>query len=121
INDKPITSYNQLLEEIRARSAGDKVKIKILREGQPQEIELTLAERPPGQGGSRRAAPQQSAAFAGINGEEAEGGVRLTNVIENGPAAKAGLKAGDIVIAVEEKPIDKYEELVEMIRARKPG
>ncbi|HEV8378703.1 MAG TPA: PDZ domain-containing protein, partial [Tepidisphaeraceae bacterium] len=129
INDKPVTSYNQLLEEVRSRNAGDKVKIKITREGQSQEIEVTLGERPPGQGGfrgqggltGRRTPPPTTGPYAGINGEEAEGGVRLTTIADNSPAAKAGLKSGDIVTSAEGKELDKYEELVELIRAHKPG
>jgi S1-C subfamily serine protease len=129
INDKPVTSYNQLLEEVRSRNAGDKVKIKITREGQSQEIEVTLGERPPGQGGfrgqggltGRRTPPPTTGPYAGINGEEAEGGIRLTTIADNSPAAKAGLKSGDIVTSAEGKELDKYEELVELIRAHKPG
>ena len=120
IGDKSIQSYNQLLEEVRSRNPGDKVKIKILRDDQSQEIEVALAERPAGRGGGRRGGPA-IAVFIGITGEDAEGGVRLTSVVEDGPAAKAGLKSGDLVQAVNEETIDKYEKLVEDIREHKAG
>src|SRR5205814_575673 len=51
IGDKPVTSYNQFLEEIRSRNPGDKTKLKVQREGQSQEVEVTIGERPPGQFG----------------------------------------------------------------------
>ncbi len=121
LDDKPLTSYNQLLEEIRAHKEGDKVKIKVLHDAQSREVEVTLTARSPGQLTGRRTAPASTGAFAGINGEEAQRGVRLTNIVENSPAAKAGLKSGDIVTSAEGKEIDKYEELVELIRSHKPG
>src|SRR6185436_18090414 len=101
-----------------------KVKFKVLRDEQPQEIEVTLAERTGGArggGGGRRGGPVASGVYVGITGEDAEGGVRLTSVVEDGPAAKAGLKSGDLVQAVNEKTLDKYEELVAEIRERKAG
>src|SRR3954468_15304927 len=88
IGDKPLTSYNELLEEVRSHKQGDTIKLKILRDNQSSEVDVTLTNRPAGQGGGRRQT-QQPSAYAGINGEEAEGGVRLTTNAENSPAAKA--------------------------------
>jgi photosystem II stability/assembly factor-like uncharacterized protein len=59
--------------------------------------------------------------YLGVTGEDAEGGVKLTQVTPAGPAAKAGLKVGDIIKAADKKPIGKYEDLVEQIRTHKIG
>jgi len=127
IADKALQSYSELLDDIRARNAGDKVKIKILRDDQPQEIEVTLAERPAGgpgggrgQRGGRGGAPA-SGAYLGVTGEDAANGVRLTSIVAEGPAAKAGLKSDDLVQSVNEKAIDKYGQLVAEIRAHRAG
>jgi regulator of sigma E protease len=45
---------------------------------------------------------------------------RLGEVIEGGPAALAGLKAGDLIVAVNGTHIGNYRELAEYINAR-PG
>ena len=45
----------------------------------------------------------------------------MTQITEESPAAKAGLKAGDIIKAVDKKPIAKYEELAQQIRTHKIG
>ncbi len=58
--------------------------------------------------------------FAGITGENAEVGARLTRIVDDGPAAKAGLKTGDIIMAVEDKAVVSYQALLEDLRARKP-
>jgi putative serine protease PepD len=48
-------------------------------------------------------------------------GVRLLSVTAGGPADKAGLRAGDVVVELEGKRITSAEELVVGIRAREPG
>jgi photosystem II stability/assembly factor-like uncharacterized protein len=62
-----------------------------------------------------------SPVYLGVMGENADGGVKLTQVTPNGPAAKAGLKVGDIIKSADKKPIGKYEELTEFLRAHKVG
>lgn len=57
----------------------------------------------------------------GIIGEDAPQGARLTTVTDGGPAAKAGLKEGDIVQAFGKKTIDNYAALIEAIRVTAPG
>src|SRR5262249_55716036 len=57
----------------------------------------------------------------GITGEDAETGARLTAITDKGPADKAGLKAGDIVLAIDNKTILSYQQLVEQIKTHKPG
>lgn len=49
------------------------------------------------------------------------GGAMISEVRENSPAAKAGLKAGDIVVEVEGKAIKGDGDLVRAIREKKDG
>lgn len=48
-------------------------------------------------------------------------GVTISNVVPNGPAAKAGLKVGDTITTVEGKPVKTGDDLVSEIASRKPG
>jgi serine protease Do len=48
-------------------------------------------------------------------------GVIITTVGENTPAAGAGLRQGDIVIALDGKPVRQGADLRRAIRGRKPG
>jgi putative serine protease PepD len=48
-------------------------------------------------------------------------GVRILQVSPGGPAAIAGLRAGDIVTAVDGRSIGRPEELVVAIRTKQPG
>ena len=39
----------------------------------------------------------------------------------NSPAAKAGFKAGDIMVEFDGKPIQKLNDFTYLLRAKKPG
>ncbi len=48
-------------------------------------------------------------------------GVRLSDVTPGGPAALAGLRSGDVVVAVGEKPVDTPTDLIVRVRSHRPG
>lgn len=52
---------------------------------------------------------------------EVPNGVRFSDVREGSPAAKAGLKGGDILIEFDGKPIQNLYDYTYALRARKPG
>lgn len=78
-----------------------------------------------------RAVLDGAAAFAGWGGgvigvqlgEDGEeiGGVLVNNTMANGPAEAAGVKAGDIVTAVDGKKFLKRDVLIADIKSREPG
>lgn len=59
--------------------------------------------------------------YLGMTGENAEVGARLTQIVKDGPAEKAGLKVGDIVIRVDDKPVLSYDDFLGEIRIRQAG
>ena len=48
-------------------------------------------------------------------------GVTIASITPNGPAEKAGLKTGDTIVSVNNKPVKNGDELVAEISAIKPG
>ncbi|MDE1161736.1 MAG: trypsin-like peptidase domain-containing protein [Acidobacteriaceae bacterium] len=51
----------------------------------------------------------------------ANGGVMVSMVTPNGPASKAGLQAGDVIVSVDGQPVKDGDDLVNIISARHPG
>jgi membrane-associated protease RseP (regulator of RpoE activity) len=47
--------------------------------------------------------------------------VLVTNVSEDGPGAKAGLRAGDVITAVDGEPVDGSGDISRSINKRKDG
>ena len=54
-------------------------------------------------------------------GVKSKEGVIITGVLQNGPAALAGIKPGDVVIRVAGKPVSNVSELLSSVAALKPG
>jgi serine protease DegQ len=50
-----------------------------------------------------------------------EGGVIITGVLQNGPAAQAGLRPGDVITAVNGKSVRNVSQLLTAVAALKPG
>src|SRR5262249_30183660 len=57
----------------------------------------------------------------GLNPEEAEGGLKLAEVSENGPAAKAGLLVGDIITAINDTPAKTRADINRTLVDKKVG
>ncbi len=128
VDGKAASEFDDIAREIRARQPRDRVNFRVARGGDTKDFVVELEERPgggpggggggPGGGGGRQA---QSSVYLGIQGEDAEGGVKLTQITDEGPGEKAGLQEGDIVQVVDGKKVADYGEFVEQIRARKAG
>ncbi len=54
-------------------------------------------------------------------GVKARSGVIITGVMQRGPAAQAGIRPGDVVTRVADKPVNNVSELLSGVAALKPG
>jgi photosystem II stability/assembly factor-like uncharacterized protein len=59
--------------------------------------------------------------YLGVAGEDADAGARLKEITRDSPAQKAGLKAGDIILAVDNRPVLSYKQLTDVLQGHKPG
>lgn len=54
-------------------------------------------------------------------GVKASAGVIITGVMQNGPAAQSGIRPGDVIVRVADKPVNNVSELLSGVAALKPG
>jgi Do/DeqQ family serine protease len=54
-------------------------------------------------------------------GVKAKSGAIITGVLQAGPAAKAGIRPGDVITGVGERKIDNVQELLTAVAGLKPG
>ncbi len=94
-------------------STGKQVLESIVKDGQvtrgwigvePQELSPELAET-----------------FGIQPGTLSARGVVITGVLQNGPAAQAGIVPGDVILEVDGKPVGTVSELLTAVAALKPG
>jgi serine protease DegQ len=54
-------------------------------------------------------------------GVKANAGVIITGVLQTGPAARAGIRPGDVITSVGDKKVDNVQELLTAVAGLKPG
>ena len=63
----------------------------------------------------------ENAAYMGITGADADVGARITQVVKDGPAARAKIQVGDVIFRVENSIVHSYRDLLREIRKRLAG
>jgi putative serine protease PepD len=72
-------------------------------------------------GEAQRALLGVSATTEGENGSAVGAGARVASVQPGSPAADAGLQPGDVVTAIDDRPVTSSTELTAAVRSRQPG
>jgi serine protease Do len=75
-----------------------------------------------GLSGPATAAPEDAQGYLGVMvAPDAERGTLVREVVPDGPAAGAGLKAGDRVLKVGDQDVKDADEFLKIVAGRKPG
>ncbi len=126
VDGEPMTQAGSVSSRIGLAKPGDKVKLKVWRDRAEHEITVTL--------GSAKGEDVADAATAGP-GEPPRLGLALRPLSPQerkqaeldhgllvqeaaGPAAKAGINEGDVVIAINGKPVNSIEDLKRVLEAK---
>ena len=96
----PVSTAKQVLEGIVAEGQVTRGWIGV----EPQELNAELAE-------AFKLRPEAAKA----------GGVIITGVLQNGPAAQGGIRPGDVILAVAGQPVGNVSQLLTAVAALKPG
>ncbi|MEK7406744.1 MAG: M20/M25/M40 family metallo-hydrolase [Acidobacteriota bacterium] len=99
------------------RAVGDVAAALLSDPGRPQFVKVAQPPAARGAGG-----PGYGAYFGSIpDFTEIPNGVRFADVREGSPAQKADLRAGDILVEWDGKPIQNLYDFTYALRAKKPG
>ena len=108
---KSLKNYQAWINAAKQLAVGDEVELGVMRDQEQLTITVTMGKRP-GSG-------PRSTAVMGIQGaDNPKGGARLTQITNDGPSEKAGLKPNDVVVKVGDKKIANYNDLIAEIRSR---
>jgi serine protease Do len=131
IQGKDIRDSHELLRIVAALTIGEKIKVKVWRDGKEKIFEITVGERKDektlavkGKGGEHYGMTVQEMTpdMAKHFGLPEKSGVIITQVREGSPADDAGLKVQDIIIQINRVKITSVSEfLKEMTGDRREG
>ncbi|WP_353797860.1 serine endoprotease DegP [Enterobacter cloacae] len=116
LNGKPISSFAALRAEVGSMPIGSKVTLGLLRDGKAVNVSLELQQ-------SSQNQVDSSTIFSGIEGAEmsnkgADKGVVVNNVKANSPAARIGLKKGDVIMGANQQTVKNIAELRKILDSK---
>ncbi|MGO4745420.1 serine endoprotease DegP [Serratia quinivorans] len=118
MNGKAISSFASFRAEIGTLPVGSKMSLGILRDGKPVTLDVTLEQ-------SAQTQVESGNIYTGIEGAELSNGqagnqkgVKVDNVKAGSAAARIGLKKGDVILGVNQQPIQNLGELRKILDSK---
>jgi serine protease Do len=125
-----VEEMNDLPYLVASTPVGKQVTVEAIRKGDTKRFRVTIGELKE-EGESpvvAKAGPELGMTVREITPELADrfalsesSGVVVIDVERNSPAAEAGIRAGDVIVEVDQDPVRSMEEFDERIRGYKPG
>jgi serine protease Do len=131
VEGKPVSTPQQLRSEVRGKNVGQSVTLRVFRAGKNIQIKIKPAEYvpPPLNFAGNRSRPIEAkpsllgfsvraftAEMANHLGVKSTNGVVVISVDKNGPADRKAIKPGDIIVAVDQQPIQSPAQFEEAIK-----
>jgi S1-C subfamily serine protease len=130
VGERDVKDPEDLMTEVVRHKPGEALKFHVVRAGQERDVTVTLGERPARAAGE---APARGSGFLGVLmrpltpeaklrlGVPVDVGVVVAEVMADGPAARAGLRRGDVITSAGGKAVTNPDELRQEIQQVGPG
>lgn len=130
-NDVSIDWHNDLPPLVGKFEVGKRATVKVLRDGRNKTLKIKIGELPADDkiAATRKPSTTERTRLGLTLGEltqqrrEALGidqGIEVLR-LESGPAASAGMRQGDIIVSVNQKPVNSPDELISFLDGLQPG
>ena len=146
LNGQKITDSDELVEILEEKDVDDEVTVKVVRDGDEKDITVTLGVKPDDKYYYQKyyKSPKLQKKFIHLDVNESTSymgvvlsdlsrqlgdyfgvkkgrGALITEVEEESPAEKAGLKAGDVIIAIDDETVKDHDDVVELVTEKEAG
>ena len=119
LNDKPLSSFAELRSRIATTEPGAKVKLGLIRDGKPLNVEVTLDKSTSSSASAELIAPAlQGATLSDGQLKDGTKGIRIDTVEKSSPAAQAGLHPEDVIIGVNRNRVQSIAELRKVMESK---
>ncbi|HXH02872.1 MAG TPA: DegQ family serine endoprotease [Candidatus Competibacteraceae bacterium] len=125
-NGQPVTSSGELPPLVGRVRPGNKSQLTLFRGGKEMTLEVTIEELPdsPKQaaaGGTMPQANRLKITVAEVPTEQRQDGGVAVSKVEDGPAARAGIQVGDIILRLNNKPVNSVTEFNALVKELPTG
>lgn len=133
---KPVETVSALPVIVGQTKVGKQVDVKVLRNGEEKNLQLTIAELPEDldkvalRKDEDKKKPDDEKIALGMIIQDLDDAVRkalnitsgvLVHKVKSGPAADAGIMAGDVISMVAGKPVENTQQFIELAKTFKKG
>jgi Do/DeqQ family serine protease len=108
VDEHPISGSADLRNRVGLAPVGSEVGIEYLRDGARESVTVRIQPE-----AKMAALPDR---LEGAQFQDAAGNVFVSSIDEGSPAARAGLRAGDVIVAVNRQPVTTTVELTTALR-----
>lgn len=137
-NHKPVHSSLDLIKAVTSVPVGESAPLKILRNGKPMELSLKVAQRP---GTPQGEEPKEKKEKKGKSKTHIDTGMTIEDLTPelahelgmsdktkgvlvdavgyDGPADRAGLMRGDVILEVDRKPVKDVDSFYAIVKEKK--
>lgn len=126
LNGKAVSKKSEMIETVSKMSPGDKLKIQIENaEGFHKTVTVTLGTKDAPKDTTEEPKKTGKPGFLGVRSKTSEDedvkGLEVELVLEDSPAAKAGLKVGDVIVEFNGKKVEDPQAFTDLIRTFHAG
>ncbi len=129
IDGKPIGRFTELLQQVSQGRPGNRRQLDVWRRGGTRTLWVTLAEEPPARAALRPEAPAEWGDGLGLSlgalspAQRSQLGIDGGLMVRDaaGAARSEGIRAGDLIIAVNDVRLDRVEDFQRSLSGFSPG
>ena len=110
VNDRPVLGSTDLRNRIGLTPVGEQVTLRVMRDNQERDVTVTIAAD------NAAATSLAGTPFDGavLRPADANGGVLVESVAPGSPAARVGLQADDLIVAVNRMRVTSPDDLQQL-------
>ena len=118
INGRAVQNYRELRNTIGLLRVGDKLTLEILRGGKRQVINTSVGEVIETQQAASKSVANPKLEGAQFATAEEGSGVEVSDLKPQSPAARNGLRPGDVITAVNRRPVRSVDEFQRAVKGQ---